>query len=153
MNKEHINSKLSQACLAILKKEKITNQRELKHFLIKKGFENINQSLISKLLAELGVIKIANAKGEKVYALNNADLFCSINRTLKEQILTISSNDVNVIVKTQEGFAQAIEQFFKCNCQGFILTCISGFNSLLVLPAKNISSKQCEQQIRKCFNL
>lgn len=144
---------LSDTCLFLLEQQKITNQIQLKDLLEQQGFEHINQSLVSKLLTSLGAAKVDNATGEKIYTLVNTLPSYSINQPLKHQILSISHNSLYVIVKTEEGFAQPVEQFFKHNCQDFILACISGFNSLLVLPAKNTSSKKCEQQIRRYLKI
>lgn len=149
---EHIkyfdDIKLVNACLELLKKEKITNQAQIKSLLLEQGFKNVNQSLISRLFAHLGVVKITNAAGEKIYSLVPTSHAHSVNKPIKHQILTISHNNFVVIVKTEKGFAQAVEQFFKYNCQNFILGCIGGFNSVMLVPAKKLSARQCEQKIR-----
>ena len=142
---------LNYACLALLKEEKITNQEQLKNLLISQGFYHINQSLISKLLTRIGAIKITNAAGEKFYSLIDTKALSS-NEPIAQHISGISHNNHFVLIKTTEGFAQATEQLFKHNCAHFILGCIGGFNSIMLIPAKNITAKQCEVKLRRYLN-
>ncbi|HFM4172581.1 TPA: ArgR family transcriptional regulator, partial [Escherichia coli] len=57
-------------CQRLIAEKSYFSQEELRRDLQERGFETISQSTVSRLLNLLGVIKIRNAKGLKVYSLN-----------------------------------------------------------------------------------
>ena len=60
---------LIKAFKALLKEEKFSSQGEIVTALQEEGFENINQSKISRMLTKFGAVRTRNAKMEMVYCL------------------------------------------------------------------------------------
>lgn len=60
---------LVKAFKALLKEEKFSSQGEIVTALQEQGFENINQSKISRMLTKFGAVRTRNAKMEMVYCL------------------------------------------------------------------------------------
>lgn len=57
-------------CQRLIAEKSYLSQEEIRRDLQERGFETISQSTVSRLLKLLGVIKIRNAKGLKIYSLN-----------------------------------------------------------------------------------
>ena len=56
-------------CQRLIAEKSYLSQEEIRRDLQERGFETISQSTVSRLLKLLGVIKIRNAKGLKIYSL------------------------------------------------------------------------------------
>ncbi|SQA99287.1 Arginine repressor [Cedecea neteri] len=59
-----------ELCQQLISHKSYHSQEQLRHDLKQHGFEAISQSTVSRLLKLLGVIKLRNAKGQKIYALS-----------------------------------------------------------------------------------
>lgn len=60
---------LVKAFKALLKEEKFSSQGEIVLALQDQGFDNINQSKVSRMLTKFGAVRTRNAKMEMVYCL------------------------------------------------------------------------------------
>jgi transcriptional regulator of arginine metabolism len=60
---------LVKAFKALLKEEKFSSQGEIVQALQEEGFDNINQSKVSRMLTKFGAVRTRNAKMEMVYCL------------------------------------------------------------------------------------
>ena len=60
---------LVKAFKALLKEEKFSSQGEIVLALQEQGFDNINQSKVSRMLTKFGAVRTRNAKMEMVYCL------------------------------------------------------------------------------------
>ena len=62
MNTDYTEDKtLTAACKRLLQQQSFATQNELREALINIGFEGISQSTVSRLLSQLGVVKVQNA--------------------------------------------------------------------------------------------
>ncbi|BDM66018.1 arginine repressor [Shewanella sp. NFH-SH190041] len=143
---------LIDACLFLLENENVSSHIQLRSLLIGMGFDNINIVKLSNLLSNIGIAKCKNAAGDKFYKKIFDDSVFSFNYLLIDYIKDISHNDHCIIVKTKDGFSKSIEQLINFNCKDFILSCIAGFNSIMVMPAKHLTALQCEQELIEFIN-
>jgi len=144
---------LVNACRILIENKEIKSQVQLKNLLIDKGFVHVSQSLVSRLLSDLGVIKTTNSKGQKIYKFSSSESILLIGKSLEFHIKSISHNQSCIIIQTEDGCANAIGQIIKINFKEIILGCISGFDSLMIIPAKNITLQQCMMEIIKSLRL
>ena len=100
--------KLSEAFKALLKEEKFGSQSEIVTALQEQGFENINQSKVSRMLSKFGAIRTRNTKMEMVYQLPNELSVPATSSPLKNLVVDIDHNDLLIVVKTSPGAAQLI---------------------------------------------
>ena len=63
------NTNLIDTFKRLLKEKEFRSQDELVYDLSLKGFENISQSKVSRLLSKLGAIKTRHAKNNVIYQL------------------------------------------------------------------------------------
>jgi transcriptional regulator of arginine metabolism len=72
------------------------------------GFDNINQSKVSRMLTKFGAVRTRNAKMEMVYCLPAELGVPTTSSPLKNLVLDIDYNDAVVVIHTSPGAAQLI---------------------------------------------
>ena len=87
---------LVKAFKALLKEEKFSSQGEIVAALQEQGFDNINQSKVSRMLTKFGAVRTRNAKMEMVYC-------CQLNW---------GTNDLQSIEKSGIGY-----RLQRCSCR------------------------------------
>ncbi len=99
---------LVRAFKALLKEEKFSSQGEIVQALQEQGFDNINQSKVSRMLTKFGAVRTRNAKMEMVYCLPAELGVPTTSSPLKNLVLDIDYNDAVVVIHTSPGAAQLI---------------------------------------------
>src|SRR5690606_36961589 len=99
---------LAAACKRLLQQQSFANQNELREKLIELGFDGISQSTVSRLLSQLGVVKVQNACGKKVYCITVETAPVRVESSIASQIEFITHNQAIVVVKTHPGSAQLV---------------------------------------------
>ena len=87
---------LVKAVKALLIEEKFSSQGEIVQALQEEGFENINQSKVSRMLTKFGAVRTRNAKMEMVYCLPAELGVPTTSSPLKNLVLDIDYNDAVV---------------------------------------------------------
>ena len=77
---------LVKAFKALLREERFGSQAEIVTALNEIGFENINQSKVSRMLSRFGAVRTRNAKMEMVYCLPVELGIPTINSPLKNLV-------------------------------------------------------------------
>ena len=144
--------KLSEAFKALLKEEKFGSQSEIVTALQEQGFENINQSKVSRMLSKFGAIRTRNTKMEMVYQLPNELSVPATSSPLKNLVLDIDHNDLLIVVKTSPGAAQLIARLFDSigKSEG-ILGTIAGDDTIFITPTRGIKMDDLMQTVRLLF--
>ncbi len=96
----HEDESLAAACKRLLQQQSFANQNELREKLIELGFDGISQSTVSRLLSQLGVVKVQNACGKKVYCITVETAPVRVESSIASQIEFITHNQAIVVVKT-----------------------------------------------------
>ena len=99
---------LVKAFKALLKEEKFSSQGEIVLALQDQGFDNINQSKVSRMLTKFGAVRTRNAKMEMVYCLPAEIGVPTTTSPLKNLVLDIDYNEAVVVIRTSPGAAQLI---------------------------------------------
>ena len=144
--------KLSEAFKALLKEEKFGSQSEIVTALQDQGFENINQSKVSRMLSKFGAIRTRNTKMEMVYQLPNELSVPATSSPLKNLVLDIDHNDLLIVVKTSPGAAQLIARLLDSvgKSEG-ILGTIAGDDTIFITPTRGIEMDDLMQTVRLLF--
>ncbi|OZI15575.1 arginine repressor [Sodalis-like symbiont of Philaenus spumarius] len=138
---------------ALLKEEKFSSQGEIVLALQEAGFENINQSKVSRMLTKFGAVRTRNAKMEMVYCLQAELGVPAASSPLKNLVLDVDHNDVLVVIHTSPGAAQLIARMLDSlgKSEG-ILGTIAGDDTVFTTPAPGFSVKQLYHFILVHFN-
>ncbi len=91
---------LVKAFKALLKEEKFSSRGEIVAALQEQGFDNINQSKVSRMLTKFGAVRTRNAKMEMVYCLPAELGVPTTSSPLKNLVLDIDYNDAVVVIHT-----------------------------------------------------
>ena len=144
--------KLSEAFKALLKEEKFGSQSEIVTALQEQGFENINQSKVSRMLSKFGAIRTRNTKMEMVYQLPNELSVRATSSPLKNLVVDIDHNDLLIVVKTSPGAAQLIARLLDSigKSEG-ILGTIAGDDTIFITPTRGIEMDDLMQTVRLLF--
>ena len=144
--------KLSEAFKALLKEEKFGSQSEIVTALKDQGFENINQSKVSRMLSKFGAVRTRNTKMEMVYQLPNELGVPTTSSPLKNLVVDIDHNDLLIVVKTSPGAAQLIARLLDSigKSEG-ILGTIAGDDTIFITPTRGTDIDDLMQTVRTLF--
>lgn len=144
---------LIKAFKALLKEEKFSSQGEIVQALQDEGFENINQSKVSRMLTKFGAVRTRNAKMEMVYCLPAELGVPTTSSPLKNLVLDVDYNESVVVIHTSPGAAQLIARLLDSlgKSEG-ILGTIAGDDTIFTTPAKGFSVEQLHDAILSLFD-
>ncbi|AIZ78229.1 transcriptional regulator ArgR [Actinobacillus equuli subsp. equuli] len=143
---------LSEAFKALLKQEKFGSQGEIVNALQELGFENINQSKVSRMLSKFGAVRTRNTKMEMVYQLPAELGVPTTSSPLKNLVVDIDYNDVLIVVKTSPGAAQLIARLLDSMGKGEgILGTIAGDDTIFITPTRSTAMEDLIQNITELF--
>ncbi|MDU3784802.1 MAG: transcriptional regulator ArgR [Serratia marcescens] len=137
---------------ALLKEEKFSSQGEIVLALQEEGFENINQSKVSRMLTKFGAVRTRNAKMEMVYCLPAELGVPTTTSPLKNLVLYVGHNDAVVVIHTSPGAAQLIARLLDSlgKSQG-ILGTIAGDDTIFVTPSNGFTAQKLHEAILGVF--
>ncbi|QUM75015.1 arginine repressor [Moritella sp. 24] len=139
-------------CKRLLRIERLSTQSEIRNKLIERGYNNINQSTISRMLTRLDIVKVTDAYGKKIYQLPIQDQNSYTDTSTK--IIFITHNTDVVVIKTQPGCAQLIARLLDLdlNPNPEVLGIIAGNDMVLVAPKSIHNIEECECIIKHSLN-
>ncbi|XPE63064.1 transcriptional regulator ArgR [Shigella flexneri] len=138
---------LVKAFKALLKEEKFSSQGEIVAALQEQGFDNINQSKVSRMLTKFGAVRTRNAKMEMVYCLPAELGVPTTSSPLKNLVLDIDYNDAVVVIHTSPGAAQLIARLLDFTGQSRrYCRHIAGDDAVFTTPANGFTIKTSTKQ-------
>lgn len=132
---------LNQTFKAILQDQYVNSQTGISVELAKRGFSDVSQAKISRMLKKVGAVRTRNAKNEMVYHLPDETIAPQTKQTVHSMVLDIKHNGMHIIVKTILGGASIISRIVDTLGEPYgILGSIADDNTVLVIPnnASNI---------------
>lgn len=92
-------------CQRLIGEKSYLSQEEIRRDLQNYGFETISQSTVSRLLKILGVIKIRNTKGQKIYSVNpQLRPAPDAARSISEMVVSVEHNSEFILIHTAAGY-------------------------------------------------
>ncbi|PSU30857.1 transcriptional regulator ArgR [Photobacterium lutimaris] len=145
--------RLVKAFKAILKEEKFSSQGEIVDALKNQGFDNINQSKVSRMLTKFGAVRTRNAKMEMVYCLPIELGVPTTSSPLKELVMEIGYNSALVVIHTGPGAAQVIARLLDSlgKAEG-ILGVVAGDDTIFITPTNTISTEELYDSVCDLFD-
>lgn len=144
---------LIKAFKSLLKEEKFSSQSEIVNGLKVLGFDNINQSKVSRMLTKFGAVRTRNANMEMVYCLPIDHSVPTASSSLKEQVIEIDYNDALVVINTGPGAAPLIARLLDSfgKSRG-ILGVVAGDDTIFITPTRNTRSQHLYENICHLFD-
>lgn len=146
------SDELIDAFKALLKQERYGSQTAIVEALKERGFSNISQSKVSRLLSKYGAVRTRNARQEMVYCLPPELGIPSTRAPLTQLVLDIQHNDVMVIIRTTPGAAQLIARLLdSVGKQEGVLGTIAGDDTIFIAPLKVSEIDFTLQKVKELF--
>ncbi len=96
-------------CHQLISSNNYVSQDEIRREMVRAGYTRIGQSSVSRLLKSLGVTKVRNARGVKVYTLDERhQTKPAIENPLSSMVLGVEHNACFVLILTISGYARVI---------------------------------------------
>nr|WP_216599630.1 arginine repressor [Vibrio sp. 03-59-1] len=140
---------LTAACKRLLQQQSFATQNDLRLRLIELGYEGISQSTVSRLLSQLGVVKVQNACGKKVYCMTVESAPVRVGSSISSQIEFITHNQLMVVIKTHPGSAQLVARLIDIDPHGEILGTVGGNDTVIVAPKDVSNIEACERVVKE----
>lgn len=143
-----------ELCQQLISHKSYHSQEQLRHDLKQHGFEAISQSTVSRLLKLLGVIKLRNAKGQKIYALSPMTLpQPNAARSVAEMVISVEHNSEFVMVHTVSGYGRAIAKILDHHAIAEILGVVAGSSVVWIAPREIRKTPQVHHRIMRMLGL
>ena len=97
----------------LLQDQRFGSQLQLARALSLRGFENVTQTRVSRLLHKVGAIKIRNHNNDAVYRLPEKQYIPCGQQAIDSVVLDIKHNQVQIIIKTVIGAATLISKMIE----------------------------------------
>ncbi len=154
MRNSEKQDQLVKAFKDLLKEERFGSQGDIVLALQEVGFENINQSKVSRMLSKFGAVRTRNAKQEMVYCLPAELGVPTTSSPLKNLVIDLDHNDSLVVIRTSPGAAQLIARLLDSigKAEG-ILGTIAGDDTIFIAPAQVTDIDTTLNTIKELFNV
>ena len=137
---------------ALLNEERFGSQAEIVAALQEAGFDNINQSKVSRMLSKFGAVRTRNAKMEMVYCLPVELGVPTSSSQLKNLVLDVGHNNALIVIHTSPGAAQLIARMLDSlgKAEG-ILGTIAGDDTIFITPTHDTPIATLHQSVLELF--
>jgi arginine repressor len=135
-------------CRKLVVSQRYSSQEEIRHQMMCSGYQGISQSTVSRLLKMLGVMKVQNAKGKKVYSLNALHHPApDINEPLSAMLIDVEHNDKFVLIHMNSGYAKAMARIIDLCAWPAVLGVIASSNVVWIAPRDTRDVAQLHQRL------
>lgn len=144
---ERENNQLA-LCRQLITHHSFRTQQEIRESIQQRGYPEISQSTISRLLSLLDVIKITNARGEKIYALN-PDIQAKPDAIspLSSMVISVDYNEKFVIVQVAAGYARAVARVIEHRNFPEVLGIVATNTAVWIAPRDTLKTRQTQRLI------
>ncbi len=133
---------------SLINEGRFSSQGDIIEALKERGFQDINQSKISRTLNYLGAIRTRNANKELKYCLPAEIQIPSLDASLSTLITEIDYNAHMVVIKTTPAAAQIVARLIDSLGRSVgILGCIGGDDTIFVTPTQDSSVEKLYEKI------
>ena len=136
-----------EAIKELIKKHPVENQEMLVELLEHEYGIETNQSVVSRDLRELEVVK-RKQKDAMVYQLSERDVIAEI---LHLAVLDVIHNESTIVVKTRGGFADYVGDYLDRCTELKILATIAGENVVFVAPQSTKHIAAIAESVREAL--
>lgn len=141
-------------CQRLIVHKSYHSQEELRRDMQRHGFEAISQSTVSRLLKILGVIKMRNAKGQKIYALNPQEQpEPDAARSVAEMVISVEHNAEFIMIHAVAGYGRAVAKILDYRALPEILGVVAGSSVVWIAPREVQKTPQVHRRIMQTLGL
>lgn len=143
-------SELLDTFRALLQEQCFGSQSQLSRALSLRGFKNVTQTRISRLLNKVGAIKVRNYNNDIVYRLPEKHYIPRGQQAIDSVVLDVKHNNIQIIIKTIIGAATLIAKMIEdMGEEAGVLACMASDNTILVILSDVSKIEQTKADIIK----
>jgi transcriptional regulator of arginine metabolism len=145
----HGKSRRQQAILAIVSRERVRSQEEIRGRLAGIGVE-ATQSTISRDIEELGLARVHDAAGTRYVVPGAGPMPAPVSmlrHLIDEFALSFVQADAGLVVRTPPGAAAALAEAIDRVALPGVAGTIAGDNTILVLGRPGVKPRQLERSL------
>jgi len=148
MEHKHITEQnLLDLCQQLISQGSYIHQTALQQDL-EQWVGRISLATVSRLLKQLGAVKIQNARGQRIYAIDGSrETVPTPQHPLAKMVVDIVNSDSFVLVHTAPGYSQAIARLIDCQHADEIIGVVAGNDNVWIAP------KDCQHTAQLCHGL
>ncbi|MGL4858529.1 MAG: transcriptional regulator ArgR [Enterobacteriaceae bacterium] len=133
---------LNQEFKELLQEKSFSSQHEIVDYLASQGYEQINQSKVSRMLARFGAVRGRNLKGNFVYSMPVESSVPSVETRINHLVMRIDYNDLLIVVNTSPGAASVVARILdSVGKKEGVMGTIAGSDTIFVTPCEGISTR------------
>ena len=141
-------------CRRLVTEKSYLSQEAIRRDLQRHGFDTISQSTVSRLLKLLGIIKIRNAKGERIYALNpQLRPTPDAARCLSDMVVNVEHNREFILIHTAAGYGRAVARILDYHALPEILGVVAGSSIVWVAPRDIQRTPQVHRRVNHLLKM
>lgn len=131
---------------SLIASQEIFNQTQLVKLLKQKGIK-ATQATLSRDVTELGILRVPTSNG-LVYKLGAAGDESTLQNRIAEELISITSNECLIVIKTFPGRAQGVAVFLDKKSLPDSLGTIAGDDTIVVIPQSTKKIKKLIEQLK-----
>jgi transcriptional regulator of arginine metabolism len=140
--------KLLSTLKTIIKGQSISTQIELAYALSSRGYKNVPQTRISRMLKKLGATRVRDTHNNLIYVLPDENVLPKNKQTINTMVLSVDNNGMLIVLKTILGGAIVISRVLEKMGESFgIMGCIADDHTVLVIPTHHDQIEELTQAI------
>ncbi|WOH36177.1 ArgR family transcriptional regulator [Thalassotalea fonticola] len=144
------NRQLLTAFTAMLEEGEFRTQNELSDQLSQLGFNSISQPKISRMLKQMGAVRIRNAMNHSIYSLPIHSEQQEIKDSINALALEVINNGVQIILKTTFGGGAILANILDDLDDSFgILATMAVDSTVLIIPRDINNIDELSNSIKK----
>lgn len=153
MNINKDQTKLSNALRLLLQEHQFSSQKQLMEQLSNRGFQDISQNKISRLIVKLGGIKAYQPQKKAIYSLPKK-MEPGFEDKVLNLVTDIAGNDVQILLKTVQSGAKVVAGMIDLEARDLgVIGSLACDNTVLVIPKNTNEIGTIMENLRLLFNL
>ena len=138
------------AILRLVRERELATQAEVAAALREQGYDAV-QTTVSRDISELGLVKVRNPEGRRVYALPGAedlDRLSELTAALRRWVLSFEPTGNLLVVRTPAGFASPLAEVLDRAGPADVAGTIAGENTVFVAARDGVTGAELAETFR-----
>ncbi|HHQ6628026.1 TPA: transcriptional regulator ArgR [Serratia fonticola] len=138
----------------LLQSENFSCQNDIVEHLTALGYENINQSKVSRLLTKYGAIRRRNANGDFIYSMPTELNVPCMKSKVNSLVEHCDFNAIMIVLRTSPGAAQLVARMLDSfgKAEGIMGT-IAGDDTIFITPIQGVTTQTLFANINRLLDI
>jgi transcriptional regulator of arginine metabolism len=137
------------AILRLVTRQKLATQAELAEALREEGFDAV-QTTVSRDIAQLGLVKVRDEEGRRVYALpggSDLDRLSELTAAMHRFAVALIPTDSLLVVRTPPGHANALARAIDGAALADVAGTVAGDDTIFIAAREGVTPAELADQL------